>query len=202
MDHKKPTRDSVFGETYHDGPCCDCCGWYCPSDDVDEPLQEMFEITANGINYYTDRYLAIRADVFAKPIEGVSNVKPKPVEWSIPGAKPEPSKAVLNAHYIGRFRDLGWDVCHDSGGCRDGDPSSRIRQHVYRGDEHIGWLMGMSTSQMPSGLLDGCAMRLDDADTIAHIASTHNHLPVGMSAFAGAATVLNLARQFAEEGIK
>lgn len=202
MDHKKPTRDSVFGETYHDGPCCDCCNWYCPSGDVDELRQEMFEFTANGVGYYTDRYLAIRADVFAKPIAGVSSVKPKPVEWSIPETKPEPSKAVLNAEYIGRFRDLGWDVCHDSGGCRDGDPSSRIRQNVYRGDEHIGWLMVMSTSRAPSGLLDGRAMRLVDSDTIAHIASTHNHLPVGMSAFAGAATVLNLARQFAEEGIK
>ena len=203
MDHKKPTRITVFGEAYHDGPCCDCCDEYCRAIGVDEPQQEMFEFTINGVDYYTDRYLAIRADVFAKPIAGVSSVKPKPVEWSIPETKLEPSKAVLNADYIGRFRDLGWDVCQGREGNLDGDHRSRmIRQHVYRGDEHIGWLMEMSTSRMPGGLLDGRAMRLVDADTIAHIARTHNHLPVGMSAFAGAATVLNLARQFAEEGIK
>lgn len=202
MDHKKPTRITVLGEAYHDGPCCDCCDEYCRAIGVDEPQQEMFKFTINGVDYYTDRYLAIRADVFAKPIDGVSNVKPKPVEWSIPETKPEPSKAVLNANYIGRFRDLGWDVCQSRTGHLDASNSLNRRQHVYRGDEHIGWLMEMSTSQMPSGLLDGRAMRLADADTIAHIASTHNHLPVGMSAFAGAATVLNLARQLAEEGIK
>ena len=197
-----PTRDTVFGETYHDGPCCDCCAGYCPSSEVDEPQQELFEVTINGVDYYTDRYLAIRADVFAKPIEEVSIVKPKPVKWSIPETKPEPSKVALNAHYIGRFRDLGWDVCQGREGNLDGDHSSRIRQHVYWGDEHIGWLMQMSTSRAPSGLLDGRAMRLVDADTIAHIARTYDHLPVGMSPFAGAATVLNLARQLAEEGIK
>ena len=186
-----PTRDTVFGETYHDGQCCYCCAGYCPAGDVDEPQQEMFELTVNGIEYYTDRYLAIRTDVFAKPIAGLSSLRPKPVEWPIPDTKPEPSKAALNANYIGRFRTLGWDV-------RQGYDENR--QHVYRGDEHIGWLTVMAPRE-PSGNLHGYAMRLVDADTIAYIAKTYDPLPAGMSYFAGAATVLNLARQLAEEGL-
>lgn len=200
MNRLEPTWDTVFGETRHDGECCDCCAGYCPGVDVDEPQQEMFWLTANGVEYYTDRYLAIRVDVFAKPIEGLSSIRPKPVKWPIPDTKPEPSKAVLNADYIGRFRKLGWDVCQGRDGHLDLNSGPQIRQHVYRGDEHIGWLMEMA-SRAPSRSLCGSAMRLVDADTIAYIARTYDPLPVGMSRFTGAATVLNLARQLAEEGI-
>ncbi|MBD2760056.1 hypothetical protein IEE94_11110 [Yimella sp. cx-573] len=188
-----PTRDTVFGEACHDGECCDCSAGYCPACEVDEPQQELFEVTVNGVDYYTDRYLAIRADVFTKPIAGVSDVKPKRLEWPIPDTKPKPSRAVLNAEYIGRFRELGWDV-------RQGYDVGN-RQHVYRGDDHIGWLMEMAPWASPSGCLHGSAMRLVDADTIAFIARAYDPLPVGMSRFAGAATVLNLARQLAEEGL-
>ena len=125
------------------GPeCCPCCTAYCSGVETgafnDAPTWDLFSFTVDGIEYVyvTDRYLAVRADLIETDCGGPVEMPSGATGWPVPNAKPGPSTATLGAVYMHLLDKAGFDIC-------DGGATGR-KQHVYRGAEHVGWLMPTS----------------------------------------------------------
>ena len=144
----------IFGNARDSHPeCCPCCTAYCSGVEAqvfnDAPAWGLFSFTVDGVEYVTSRYLAVRADL----IEATSGWEPigMPIsgtDWPVPATKPGPSTATLGPVYMHLLDKAGFDIC-------DGGATSR-KQHVYRGAEHVGWLMptrgdnGVTLADLPA----------------------------------------------------
>ena len=181
------TALDIFGPgNVHEGPCCDCCNGYCP-DFGAKPTARVHPVTINGFEYYTDRYVAIRedrVDVSGAEIEARAGE----VIWpEAPADKPGPSTAVLSADTAGRLLDLGWDIC-------EGEPYGR--QHIYDGDEHIGWITSCG-SRVEGSPLGGMSMRLDDLQALRAIIRDGWCASDSTTDLGNAAIALNIGRAVA-----
>lgn len=144
----------VFGNAIDSHPeCCPCCAAYCSGTEVqalnDAPASSLRTFDVGGVEYVTDKYLAVRADL----IEATSGWKPlrtpiSVIDWSVPDAKPGPSTATLGPVYMHLLDKAGFDIC--DGGATSG------KQHIYRGAEHVGWVMptrgdnGVTLADLPA----------------------------------------------------
>ena len=144
----------VFGNARDSHPeCCPCCAAYCSGLDTrafnNAPASNLFSVTVDGVEYVTSRYLAVRADLIetdscGEPVEMPSGA----TGWPVPDAKPGPSTATLGAVDMHLLDKAGLDIC--DGGATSG------KQHVYRGAEHVGWLMptrgdnGVTLADLPA----------------------------------------------------
>lgn len=144
----------VFGNAGDSHPeCCLCCAAYCSGLDTqafnDAPALDLWTFDVDGVEYVTNDHLAVRADL----IEATSGWKPlrTPIsvtDWPVPATKPGPSTATLGPVYMHLLDKAGLDI-------RDGGATSR-KQHIYRGAEHVGWLMptrgdnGVTLADLPA----------------------------------------------------
>ena len=145
----------VFGNARDSHPeCCPCCAAYCSGVETrafnNAPALDLFSFTVDGVEYVTNKYLAVRADL----IESTTSdgwelgLRISVADWVIPDAKPGQSTATLGPVYMHLLNRAGFDIC-------DGGATSR-KQHVYRGAEHVGWLMptrgdnGVTLADLPA----------------------------------------------------
>lgn len=141
----KFTLAEVFGGAYDGHECCSCCAGYCSLGETfkaDEPAPEtMYRITSTtGIEYISDRYVAIRADLVDVG-EYADRIIDGPEGHdiaSIPDAEPEDSTAVFRAAFVHHMKNCGIRI-------REGVPAGP--QHLYASGEHVGWLMPANGSR-------------------------------------------------------
>ena len=144
----------IFGNARDSHPeCCPCCAAYCSGLDTrafnNAPAYNLFSVTVDGVEYVTSRYLAVRADLIEATSGGEPLRMPSSVtDWPVPDAKPGPSTATLGAVDMHLLDRAGLDIC--DGGATSG------KQHIYRGTEHVGWLMptrgdnGVTLADLPA----------------------------------------------------
>lgn len=144
----------VFGNASDSHPeCCPCCAAYCPGIETqafnDAPACNLLMFDVDGVEYVTNRHLAVRADLIEATGDGWELGLTKSVtDWLIPDAKPGQSTATLGPVYMHLLDRAGFDIC--AGGATSG------KQHVYRGAEHVGWLMptrgdnGVTLADLPT----------------------------------------------------
>lgn len=113
--------------------CCDCCNGHCVRLFSDAHLEPLYAFTRNDVRYVTDQYVAIRADLIDSAHGMDVTAYAAAVSWHIPDSRPGPSTATLGPVYMHLLDKAGFDIC--DGGATSG------KQHVYRGAEHVGWLM-------------------------------------------------------------
>ena len=146
--------------------CCSCCNGYCILGDSGrehELEEELYAITVAGVDYISDRRNAVLAELIdtecGEPIR-FSLEDGKSSDLAIPNAKPQPSAEILRAAVVERMDTLGIEICQGSG--------SRMVQHLYLGDRHIGWTM-------PVNPVSGHGMRLHHRHRIKGIAERLTH---------------------------
>lgn len=146
----------VFGNARDSHPeCCPCCAAYCSGLEApafnDAPALDLFSFTVYGVEYVTNKYLAVRADLIeATTSDGWERLglTISGTDWPIPDAKPGQSTATLGPVYMHLLDRAGFDIC--AGGATSG------KQHVYRGADHVGWLMhtrgdnGVTLADLPA----------------------------------------------------
>ena len=144
----------VFGNASDSHPeCCQCCAAYCPGIDTqafnDAPASNLWTFDVDGVEYVTNNGLAVRADLIEATGDGwVLGLRISVADWAIPDAKPGQSTAMLGPVYMHLLDRAGFDICA-------GGATSR-KQHVYRGAEHVGWLMpthgdiGVTLADLPA----------------------------------------------------
>lgn len=143
----------VFGNARDSHPeCCHCCAAYCSGVETgafnNAPAWDLFSFTVDGVEYVTNKYLAIRADLIETDIGGEPIRMPSVTGWPVPATKPGPSTATLGPVYMHLLDEAGFDIC--DGGTTGG------KQPVYRGAEHVGWLMptrgdnGVTPADLPA----------------------------------------------------
>lgn len=121
--------------------CCQCCSSYCPETDVErgpETPTPLTRVTMRGVEYVTDKVLMVLAD----RVELTHDLWPgDPVDVSgtqaaermtVPDVEPGPSGQLLAPYRMAYLLGAGLDI-------REGGPN--CPQHVYDGQECIGWLM-------------------------------------------------------------
>ena len=144
----------VFGNAGDSHPvCCLCCAGYCSGLDTqafnDAPAWNLWTFDVDGVEYVTNRHLAVRADLIEDTSDSWEPLRiSSATGWPVPDAKPGPSTATLGPVYMHLLDKAGFDIC-------DGGATSR-KQHVYRGAEHVGWLMptrgdnGVTLADLPA----------------------------------------------------
>lgn len=124
--------------------CCECCSGYCPEVDSKPEPYDLFKLTATGIGYLSDRYVAIRADRLSDVAEDVTVVASTKdqtgPEWDIPDIQPETSPERFNPSIIRGVITAGWTI-HRGNGATAKNP-----QHIYDGDLHVGFVMPVRES--------------------------------------------------------
>ena len=121
--------------------CCQCCSGYCPESEVErgpETPTPLTRVTMRGVEYVTDKVLMVLADRVelthdlwpGKPID-VSGSKAAE-RMTVPDVEPEPSRRLLRPWRMAYLLGAGLDI-------REGGVNRP--QHVYDGQECIGWLM-------------------------------------------------------------
>ena len=146
----------IFGNARDSHPeCCPCCAAYCSGFETrafnNAPAWDLWTFDVDGVEYVTNKHLAVRADL----IEATTNdgwerlgMPSSVTDWPVPDAKPGPSTATLGSVYMHLLDKAGFDIC--DGGATSG------KQHVYRGAEHVGWLMptrgdnGVTLADLPA----------------------------------------------------
>ena len=133
----------LFAESEEAHVCCSCCEGYCPmsdrSDNVEWPWMHRIEVA--GVAYLTDRYVAVRVDL-CQPVPDSVEVRDIPTVQD-PAAKgftvPEaPALRLTGSRLTARL----WDRLDRAGLTVHGEPSGDTRVlHVYREDQHVGWVM-------------------------------------------------------------
>lgn len=144
----------VFGNASDSHPeCCPCCAAYCPGVEVqafnDAPALDLRTFDVGGVEYVTNGHLAVRADLIEATGDGWERLvlTISATDWPIPDAKPGQSTASLGPVYMHLLDSAGFDIC--AGGATS-------KQHVYRGAEHVGWLMptrgdnGVTLADLPA----------------------------------------------------
>ena len=144
----------VFGNARDSHPeCCPCCAAYCSGLDTqafnDAPACNLWTFDVDGVEYVTNNGLAVRADLIEATGDGWEfGLRISVADWVIPDAKPGQSTAMLGPVYMHLLDSAGFDICA-------GGATSR-KQHVYRGAEHVGWLMptrgdnGVTLADLPA----------------------------------------------------
>ena len=144
----------VFGNAGDSHPeCCQCCAAYCPGIDTqafnDAPTSNLWTFDVDGVEYVTNRHLAVRADLIEDTSDSWEPLRiSSATGWPVPDAKPGPSTATLGPVYMHLLDKAGFDIC--DGGATSG------KQHIYRGAEHVGWLMptrgdnGVTLADLPA----------------------------------------------------
>lgn len=145
MTHRPPPfpDHAVFGNVQDEHHrCCQCCDGYCHlSDTGTEPAVPgmLYAFTVRGVNYVSDRYVAVRADLVAVKLEptlvGVEDDRYP----AAPPSKPPPSVAPLTPVQMHHATAAGFDIC-------GADATHGSIQHVYLGDEHAGWIRAAADS--------------------------------------------------------
>ena len=144
----------VFGNARDSHPeCCPCCTAYCSGVETgafnDAPAWDLFSFTVDGVEYVTNKHLAVRADLIEATSDSWEPLRmPSVTGWPVPATKPEPSTATLSPVDMHLLDEAGLDIC--DGGATSG------KQHIYRGAEHVGWLMptrgdnGVTIADLPA----------------------------------------------------
>lgn len=152
---EKFTLAQVFGGEYDGHDCCSCCNGYCCLESIEDidniPAPEMlYRITGtSGVDYISDRYVAIRADLVDVGEYGDRVMKaPKPADiGTIPDEEPAESAQLLRAAFVHHMKNCGIRI-REGGG--EGHP-----QHLYSANGvHVGWLMPVKTRRGPAITLD------------------------------------------------
>lgn len=116
--------------------CCSCCDGFCPAFEGSGTFEDqpMFGPICRVGDYLSDRVVAIRSDLInlpdhVKPLELMTDL---PAAMTVPESMPKTeSRASFNASFAGKLIAAGIDILHS-----DDHP-----QHLYLGDEHVGWIM-------------------------------------------------------------
>jgi hypothetical protein len=151
----------------------------------------LSRFVAHGKPYVTDRRAAIRADLVTTA-DAPTDVL-TPIDWPIPSAKPPLTEALLGPQYVcWLVEDCGMTICAEP------DRALTERQHLYLGDEHVGWVMPCSddpTAKWPLG-----HMRLADMDRVRALAADlPPALPIPAPRWVVAATLLRTAPRIVAE---
>ena len=133
--------------------CCQCCSGYCPETDVEhgpETPTLLARVTMRGVEYVTDKVLMVLAD----RVELTRDPWPdSPADVSgtnaagrmtVPDAEPGPSLLLLHPSRMACLLAAGLNI-------REGGVNRP--QHVYDGQECIGWLMPLKEGD--GGLYEG-----------------------------------------------
>ena len=134
--------------------CCQCCSGYCPAADIgiDKPElpDPLRRVLMRGVEYVTDGRLMVLAD----RVELTSDPWPgSPVDVSgtaaaermtVPDVEPGPSLRLLRPWRMACLLAAGLNI-------REG--GANRPQHVYDGQECIGWLMPLKEGD--GGLYEG-----------------------------------------------
>lgn len=126
-----------------DHVCCSCCDGYCHLGELDqedfESTMALWRVTSGGVEFITDRYLIVRADLVdiehkhTNLAEGDVQTLHDAAFHEPPAEKPGVSSALFQARYVDLLDKVGITIADG------GDPHQA--QPLYRGDEHVGWLM-------------------------------------------------------------
>lgn len=132
--------------------CCDCCNAHCLGVEArlfsDAHREPLYVFTHNDVRYVTDQYVAIRADLIDSAHGIDVTAYAAAISWRIPDSRPGLSTAYLGALYMHLLDEAGLDIC-------EGESHAK-RQHIYRRDEHVGWLMptrgdnGLTLTDLPA----------------------------------------------------
>ena len=133
--------------------CCQCCASYCPESEVErgpETPHPLARVTMRGVEYVTDKVLMVLADrveLTFDPWPGgpvdVSGSKAAE-RMTVPETEPGPSRRLLAPARMAYLLGAGLDI-------REG--GDNLPQHVYDGQECIGWLMPLKEGD--GGLYEG-----------------------------------------------
>ena len=134
--------------------CCQCCSGYCPAADtgIDKPElpDPLRRVLMRGVEYMTDGMLMILADRVelthdewpGKPTE-ISKLQ-SAKRMTVPETEPGPSRRLLRPSRMACLLAAGLNI-------REGGVNRP--QHVYDGQECIGWLMPLKEGD--GGLYEG-----------------------------------------------
>lgn len=162
MTNTTPTRPpfkdtAVFGSLADaHRQCCQCCNGYCPAQENEDELlpEQLWRMVIGGVDYITDRYVMLRADLIA--MQGDPLLIDILLDWEAPAIKPGPSTQPLEPSRMCRMITLGIEIC-------EGGPG--VRQPLYLSEEHIGWVM----VARPTGRYS--AFTVGDREELARIAT-------------------------------
>lgn len=127
----------LFAPAEENHRCCTCCSGYCPAQDgaLDDPRAPASTYRIG--DYISDRYVAIREALISGTPDSVIDRAELPAAMSIPGEKPAESTALFTPAHAIRLLNQGLTI-------HQGE-SDKGPQHVYLGDEHIGWISPNTT---------------------------------------------------------
>lgn len=168
------------------GACCTCCDHVCDlleSQTGERPANMLWRVTFGGVQYVTDRYAAVRADLFDPAAAAtVESLDVKDPGWKIPDAEPGPSTQVFSPARAMHLIDAGLDI-------RDNPDSDE--QHLYRDGEHVGWFMPLKVADTAAavGVTRHESMTLAQVDDLRTIAAVDIYATG--SRWDTAATILN-----------
>lgn len=126
-----PIPATVFLDP-HPGDCCDCCNGYCPAGDMNLDRPEVFRVLIDGIEHYTDRYVAIRANLIVAEDVTCAPTKVPDVAWQAESVTPEITVPLSWAAV--RTLMAGLDIA--------GQQTESRRLVLERDGERVGWAMG------------------------------------------------------------
>lgn len=156
---------AVFGNVQDEHRrCCQCCAGYCHTGTEPAVPGMLYAFTVRSVDYVTDRYVAVRADLVTVRT-APTHVDVRKDVYLVPASKPPTSTARLVPERMHTLTAAGFDICGD-------DNAHNAIQDLYLGGEHVGWVMALHRVPADNGLHE---FTLDDLPTLREIAKS---LPV------------------------